>query len=145
MTGLEPPQKVGDCSKKGVDLSDFELERKIEDYRVGKEDLPANTEAEFDMSSEIEILNQADLDRIRRTYGIPETSHTRLLREGEDLAWPPTGEVAVSDRFFKCRLNIPLSLYFQELISGLNVASGRLNPNAWRTLTGCYVLWKEAG
>lgn len=52
--------------------------------------------------------------------------------------------MAVSERFFECKLSISLSPYFQGLISGLNIALSQLSLNTWRTLVGYYVLWKEA-
>lgn len=127
----------------GDNLFDSDLEREIEEHGGGEEDLPADLEVEFHMSSERQVLNQVDLDRIFRLYRILETISTRLVGEGEDPTRPLVGEMAVSERFFECGLSVPLSLYFQELISGLSVASDQLSPNAWRTLVGCYILWKE--
>lgn len=112
VAGLKPAQEVGDLPEVGVNFSDSNLEREIEENEGGEEDLSTDLEVEFDVSSEPQILNQTDANRICHTYRILETIYNRLVREGKDPARPSVGEVALSERFFECGPNIPLSLYF---------------------------------
>lgn len=64
--------------------------------------MPEGPTVTFDVSSERQILTQANLKRICRLYKILDAAGTRLINQGEDLAWPSAGAVAVSERFFEC-------------------------------------------
>lgn len=98
VVALEPAQEIEDHPEVGKDhpevgedLLNSDLERETEKYGKGEEDLPADPKIEFDVSSETQILNQANLDRIRRTYRILKAVHSQLVSKSKDLAWPLAG------------------------------------------------------
>ena len=51
------------------------------------------------------------------------------------------GEVSFYEATFSCGLRFPVHPFIMQLLSTLNVATGQLVPNAWRTIIGCMLIW----
>lgn len=51
LTRLETAQEIEDRPKVRENLSDSDQDRKIKEYGAGEEDLPADPDVEFDVSS----------------------------------------------------------------------------------------------
>ena len=82
-----------------------------------------------------------DLDDLQARYDIPDDIPLRIPRKKDTLSRPPRGYVTLFLGSFKFGMKCPIQPYFAQILSGLNLAPGQLNPNGWRVLFGVFILW----
>ncbi|KAL9409333.1 hypothetical protein AB3S75_047676 [Citrus x aurantiifolia] len=82
-----------------------------------------------------------ELTNLRVKYGIPDDVPLRILGKKDTSSRPPRGYVTMFLESFKLGLRCPLQPYFAQMLNGLNLALGQLNPNGWRVLSGLFILW----
>uniref|UniRef100_A0A2N9GRK0 Transposase (putative) gypsy type domain-containing protein n=1 Tax=Fagus sylvatica TaxID=28930 RepID=A0A2N9GRK0_FAGSY len=52
------------------------------------------------------------------------------------------GDVAFYEADFKAGLRFPVQPFVRELLDYLSLAPGQINPNGWRTIISCMVMWR---
>ena len=72
----------------------------------------------------------AELDKLKRDWGIPRGVKMRPLRDGELAARPPAGWASVHESQLRHGMSLPLSSYASYILSVLNLAPGQVSPNA---------------
>ena len=82
-----------------------------------------------------------DLVELRTRYDIPDGIPLRILGKKDTPSRPSRGYITLSLESFKFGMRLPLQPYFVQMLSGLNLAPGQLNPNGWRVLSGLFILW----
>ena len=82
-----------------------------------------------------------DLVNLRTVYDIPDGIPLRISRKKDTHSRPLRGYVTLFLESFKFRMRLPLQPYFVQMLSGLNLALGQLNPNGWRVLSSLFILW----
>uniref|UniRef100_A0A2N9GGL5 Transposase (putative) gypsy type domain-containing protein n=1 Tax=Fagus sylvatica TaxID=28930 RepID=A0A2N9GGL5_FAGSY len=88
-------------------------------------------------------INQDDIDRIRRCYQIPDNVVLRILDPDERACCPKyEGDVAFYEADFRAGLRFPMQPFVSELLDFLGLAPGQVNPNGWRTIISCMVMWR---
>lgn len=95
------------------------------------------------------------IDKVKSTVGTKELKHLRSfyfinkgieLREckaGDVPSRPPPGEVTLHTSFFQNGLRLPFHPVFREILYRWGTAPGQLNPNVWRAMIGCFILWEK--
>lgn len=95
-----------------------------------------------DVSSWWSLLTLKDVERIRKAYTIPNNMTIRIPS--------PNSEIEVSDRenevcilkaMFKLGIKLLLLAVVRELLHYLRLSLIHINPNVWRYLLACSVLW----
>uniref|UniRef100_A0A2N9FRQ1 Transposase (putative) gypsy type domain-containing protein n=1 Tax=Fagus sylvatica TaxID=28930 RepID=A0A2N9FRQ1_FAGSY len=82
-------------------------------------------------------------DRIRRRYQIPDDVVLRIPDSDERACCPKyEGDVAFYEADFKAGLRFPVQPFVRELLDYLSLAPGQINPNGWRTIISCMVMWR---
>ncbi|XP_024033571.1 uncharacterized protein LOC112095697 [Citrus clementina] len=79
-----------------------------------------------------------DLIDLRTIYDILDGIHLRIPGKKDTPNRPPRGYVTLFLENFKFGMRLPLQLYFVQMLSGLHLAPGQLNPNGWRVLSGSW-------
>jgi hypothetical protein len=88
-------------------------------------------------------VNQDDIDRIRCRYQIPEDVVLRILDSDERACCPKyEGDVAFYEADLRAGLHFPMQPFVRELLDFLSLAPGQVNPNGWRTIISCMVMWR---
>ena len=88
-------------------------------------------------------INQDDIDRIRRCYQIPDDVVLRIPDPDERACCPKyEGDVAFYEADLRASLHFPMQPFVRELLNFLSLASGQVNPNGWRTIISCMVMWR---
>ena len=82
-----------------------------------------------------------DLVELRAVYDIPDGIPLRISGKKDTLSRPPRGFVTLFLESFKFGMRLPLTPYFAQMLSGLYLALGQLNPNGWRVPSGLFILW----
>ncbi len=86
---------------------------------------------------------QEDIDRIRRRYQIPDDVVLRILDPDERACCPKyEGDVAFYEADLRAGLRFPIQPFVRELLDFLSLAPGQVNPNDWRTIISCMVIWR---
>jgi hypothetical protein len=89
------------------------------------------------------IRRDEDIDRIRRRYQIPDDVVLRIPDSDERACCPKyEGDVAFYEADFKAGLRFPVQPFVRELLDYLSLAPGQINPNGWRTIISCMVMWR---
>uniref|UniRef100_A0A2N9GE05 Uncharacterized protein n=1 Tax=Fagus sylvatica TaxID=28930 RepID=A0A2N9GE05_FAGSY len=88
------------------------------------------------------VVDTNGLDKYRRRYQIPEDVVLQIPGSDEVACSSRYGDVAFYEADFNAGVRFPLQPLMRELLDRLNLASGQLAPNAWRTVVGCMVMWK---
>uniref|UniRef100_A0A2N9G1E5 Transposase (putative) gypsy type domain-containing protein n=1 Tax=Fagus sylvatica TaxID=28930 RepID=A0A2N9G1E5_FAGSY len=89
------------------------------------------------------IRRDEDIDRIRRRYQIPDDVVLRIPDSDERACCPKyEGDVAFYEADFKAGLRFPIQPFVRELLDYLSLAPGQINPNGWRTIISCMVMWR---
>ncbi|XP_024041923.1 uncharacterized protein LOC112099054 [Citrus clementina] len=76
-----------------------------------------------------------DLIDLRTIYDIPDGIPLRVPGKKDNHSRPPKGYVTLFLERFKFWMRQPLQPYFVQILSGLHLAPGQLNPNGWRVET----------
>jgi hypothetical protein len=87
-------------------------------------------------------LSENDVERLRSSYGIPETVTIRIPGQHEGanpLSY--NRETVVYEAMFKAGLTLPLPPMIRELLAELNLAPSQIKPNGWVLLISFNVLW----
>jgi hypothetical protein len=88
-------------------------------------------------------INQDDIDRIRRRYQIPDDVVLRIPDSDERACCPKyEGDVAFYEADLRAGLRFPMQPFVRELLDFLGLAPGQVNPNGWRTIISCMVMWR---
>jgi hypothetical protein len=88
-------------------------------------------------------VNQDDIDRIRHRYQIPGDVVLRILDSDERACYPKyEGDVAFYEADLRAGLRFPMQPFVRELLDFLGLAPGQVNPNGWRTIISCMVIWR---
>ena len=89
------------------------------------------------------IRRDEDIDRIRRRYQIPDDVVLRIPDSDERACCPKyEGDVAFYEADLKAGLRFPIQPFVRELLDYLSLAPGQINPNGWRTIISCMVMWR---
>uniref|UniRef100_A0A2N9G8L8 Transposase (putative) gypsy type domain-containing protein n=1 Tax=Fagus sylvatica TaxID=28930 RepID=A0A2N9G8L8_FAGSY len=71
------------------------------------------------------------------------TSSLRIPDSDERACCPKyEGDVAFYEADFKAGLRFPVQPFVRELLDYLSLAPGQINPNGWRTIISCMVMWR---
>uniref|UniRef100_A0A2N9IJQ9 Transposase (putative) gypsy type domain-containing protein n=1 Tax=Fagus sylvatica TaxID=28930 RepID=A0A2N9IJQ9_FAGSY len=88
-------------------------------------------------------IRQDDVDRIRRRYQIPDEVVLRIPDPDERACYPKyEGDVAFYEADLRAGLHFPIQPFVRELLDFLSLALGQVNPNGWRTIISCMVMWR---
>ena len=88
-------------------------------------------------------VTQDDIDRMRRRYQIPEDVVLRIPDSDERACCPKyVGDVAFYEADLKAGLRFPMQPVERELLDFLGLAPGQINPNGWRMIITCMVMWR---
>jgi hypothetical protein len=88
-------------------------------------------------------VTQDDIDRMRRRYQIPDDVVLRIPDSDERACCPKyVGDVAFYEADLKAGLRFPIQPFVRELLDFLGLAPGQINPNGWRTIITCMVMWR---
>uniref|UniRef100_A0A2N9INU5 Transposase (putative) gypsy type domain-containing protein n=1 Tax=Fagus sylvatica TaxID=28930 RepID=A0A2N9INU5_FAGSY len=88
-------------------------------------------------------IKQDDIDRIRRRYQIPDDVVLRIPDFDERACCPKyEGDVAFYEADLRASLRFPIQPFVRELLDFLSLAPGQVNPNGWRTIISCMVMWR---
>uniref|UniRef100_A0A2N9F5M2 Transposase (putative) gypsy type domain-containing protein n=1 Tax=Fagus sylvatica TaxID=28930 RepID=A0A2N9F5M2_FAGSY len=89
------------------------------------------------------IRRDEDIDRIRRRYQIPDDVVLRIPDADERACCPKyEGDVAFYEADLRAGLRFPIQPFVRELLDYLSLAPGQINPNGWRTIIFCMVMWR---
>uniref|UniRef100_A0A2N9HN00 Transposase (putative) gypsy type domain-containing protein n=1 Tax=Fagus sylvatica TaxID=28930 RepID=A0A2N9HN00_FAGSY len=89
------------------------------------------------------IRRDDDIDRIRRRYQIPDDVVLRIPDTDERACCPKyEGDVAFYEADLRAGLRFPIQPFVRELLDYLSLAPGQINPNGWRTIISCMVMWR---
>uniref|UniRef100_A0A2N9GF90 Transposase (putative) gypsy type domain-containing protein n=1 Tax=Fagus sylvatica TaxID=28930 RepID=A0A2N9GF90_FAGSY len=81
--------------------------------------------------------------RMRRRYQIPDDVVLRIPDSDERACCPKYGgDVAFYEADLKAGLRFPIQPFVRELLDFLGLAPGQVNPNGWRTIIACMVMWR---
>uniref|UniRef100_A0A2N9H8W3 Transposase (putative) gypsy type domain-containing protein n=1 Tax=Fagus sylvatica TaxID=28930 RepID=A0A2N9H8W3_FAGSY len=95
------------------------------------------------MSFFSKIRRDEDIDRIRRRYQIPDDVVLRIPDSDERACCPKyEGDVAFYEADLRAGLRFPVQPFVRELLDFLSLAPGQINPNGWRTIISCMVMWR---
>lgn len=89
------------------------------------------------------LLTQVDLDHLRLKYSAPDQVTLRVPEDDDLPSSSIAGEVALNRCFFKCWMRLPLQPFIRHLLRDVWLSPLQLNPNTWREIYCCYVLWRE--
>jgi hypothetical protein len=88
-------------------------------------------------------IRQDDIDRIRHRYQIPDDVVLRIPDPDERACCPKyEGDVAFYEVDLRAGLRFPVQPFVRELLDFLSLAPGQVNPNGWRTIISCMVMWR---
>ena len=88
-------------------------------------------------------IKQNDIDRIRRRYQIPDDVVLRIPDSDERACCPKyEGDVAFYEADLQAGLRFPIQPFVRELLDFLCLALEQVNPNGWRTIISCMVMWR---
>uniref|UniRef100_A0A2N9FXC3 Transposase (putative) gypsy type domain-containing protein n=1 Tax=Fagus sylvatica TaxID=28930 RepID=A0A2N9FXC3_FAGSY len=80
---------------------------------------------------------------LRRRYQIPDDVVIRIPDADERACCPKyEGDVAFYEAGLKAGLRFPIQPFVRELLDFLSLAPGQVNPNGWRTIISCMVMWR---
>uniref|UniRef100_A0A2N9HNE9 Transposase (putative) gypsy type domain-containing protein n=1 Tax=Fagus sylvatica TaxID=28930 RepID=A0A2N9HNE9_FAGSY len=95
------------------------------------------------MSFFSKIKRDEDIDKVRRRYQIPDDVVLRIPDSDERACCPKyEGDVAFYEADFRAGLRFPVQPFVRELLDYLSLAPGQINPNGWRTIISCMVMWR---
>uniref|UniRef100_A0A2N9H0P4 Transposase (putative) gypsy type domain-containing protein n=1 Tax=Fagus sylvatica TaxID=28930 RepID=A0A2N9H0P4_FAGSY len=95
------------------------------------------------MSFFSKIRRDEDIDKIRRRYQIPDDVVLRIPDSDERACCPKyEGDVAFYEADLRAGLRFPVQPFVRELLDFLSLAPGQINPNGWRTIISCMVMWR---
>ena len=95
------------------------------------------------MSFFSKIRRDEDIDRIRRRYQIPDDVVLRIPdAEERACCHKYEGDVAFYEADLRAGLRFPIQPFIRELLDYLSLAPGQINPNGWRTIISCMVMWR---
>ena len=135
----ELPEGLSDESNEGVT-------RKVSSEAVpstsGSRPLP-RVDRSWKAMSYFSKFRQDDVDRIRRRYQIPDDVVIRIPDPDERACCPKyEGDVAFYEADLRAGLRFPIQPFVRELLDFLSLAPGQVNPNGWRTIISCMVMWR---
>uniref|UniRef100_A0A2N9H2L5 Transposase (putative) gypsy type domain-containing protein n=1 Tax=Fagus sylvatica TaxID=28930 RepID=A0A2N9H2L5_FAGSY len=88
-------------------------------------------------------VTQDDIDRMRCSYQIPDDVILRIPDSDERACCPKyEGDVAFYEADLKAGLRFPMQPFVRELLDFLGLAPGQVNPNGWRIIVSCMVMWR---
>ncbi|GAY58805.1 hypothetical protein CUMW_189690 [Citrus unshiu] len=79
-----------------------------------------------------------ELTDLRLRYSIPGEIPLKVPGKKDTPSRPPRDMLPY---FWRYGLRCPLQPYFAQILNGLNLAPGQLNPNGWRVLSSLFILW----
>uniref|UniRef100_A0A2N9IBG5 Transposase (putative) gypsy type domain-containing protein n=1 Tax=Fagus sylvatica TaxID=28930 RepID=A0A2N9IBG5_FAGSY len=76
-------------------------------------------------------------------YQIPDDVVLRIPDPDERACCPKyEGDVAFYEADLRAGLHFPIQPFVRELLDFLSLAPGQVNPNGWRTIISCMVMWR---
>ena len=88
-------------------------------------------------------IKQDDIDRIRHRYQIPDDVVLRIPDSDEKAYCPKyEGDVVFYEVDLRAGLRFPMQPFVRELLDFLSLALGQVNPNGWRKIISCMVMWR---
>ncbi|XP_024047971.1 uncharacterized protein LOC112101545 [Citrus clementina] len=84
-----------------------------------------------------------DLVELQAEYDIPDDIPLRISGKKDTPSRLLRGYVTLFLESFKFGMRLPLQPYFVQMLRGLHLAPGQLNPNGWRVLSGLFILWSR--
>lgn len=88
-------------------------------------------------------ITQADLNQLWSNYSVPDDVTLQVPEDKELPHSPPVGEVSLNRWFFKCGLKLQLPHFVRCLLHDVRLVPLQLNPNTWKGIYCCYVLWRK--
>ena len=88
-------------------------------------------------------VTQDDIDRMRRRYQIPDDVVLRIPDSEERACCPKyESDVTFYEVDLRAGLRFPMQPFVRELLDFVGLAPGQVNPNGWRTIISCMVMWR---
>uniref|UniRef100_A0A2N9G3V7 Transposase (putative) gypsy type domain-containing protein n=1 Tax=Fagus sylvatica TaxID=28930 RepID=A0A2N9G3V7_FAGSY len=135
----ELPEGLSDESNGGVTR---EVSSEAVPSTSGSRPLP-RVDRSWKAMSYFSKFRQDDVDRIRRRYQIPDDVVIRIPDPDERACCPKyEGDVAFYEADLRAGLRFPIQPFVRELLDFLSLAPGQVNPNGWRTIISCMVMWR---
>jgi hypothetical protein len=104
---------------------------------------PPRVDRSWKAMSYFSKFNEDDIDRLRRRYQIPDDVVIRIPDSDERACCPKyEGDVAFYEADLRAGLRFPIQPFVRELLDFLSLAPGQVNPNGWRTIISCMVMWR---
>uniref|UniRef100_A0A2N9ERF1 Transposase (putative) gypsy type domain-containing protein n=1 Tax=Fagus sylvatica TaxID=28930 RepID=A0A2N9ERF1_FAGSY len=126
-------------------LSTWEAVRSRMAVNEAEWSLPLSEELPEGLSDESvgRAMRKDNIDRIRRRYQIPDDVVLRIPDSDERACCPKyEGDVALYEADLRAGLHFPMQPFVRELLDFLSLAPGQVNPNGWRTIISCMVMWR---
>ncbi|KAL9411905.1 hypothetical protein AB3S75_045498 [Citrus x aurantiifolia] len=86
-----------------------------------------------------------DLVELRTIYNIPDGIPLKVPGKKDNPSRPPKCYVTLFMESFKFGMRLPLRPYFIQMLDGLHLAPGQLNPNGRMVLSSLFILWSKCG
>ncbi|GFZ03787.1 hypothetical protein Acr_16g0004110 [Actinidia rufa] len=105
----------------------------------------SSTSPKMDTSSltkEVNVMSQAELDKLRSTYSFPSGIRLRIPGDGETILSARQGEVAFYEAAFLAGLRFPVHPTIREILVHYKICPAQLSPNAWRSVICSLVIWR---
>ena len=85
-------------------------------------------------------LDEAQLDKFRRDFRIPDDHKLILPGPSQTFSDPPEGCIALSGAHLEAGLRIPFANYFANIVNMVEMAPFQLTPNSYKLLASLYLL-----
>uniref|UniRef100_A0A2N9ITM6 Transposase (putative) gypsy type domain-containing protein n=1 Tax=Fagus sylvatica TaxID=28930 RepID=A0A2N9ITM6_FAGSY len=103
----------------------------------------SSDESNGGMTREVSSGAVPSTSRLRRRYQIPDDVVIRIPDSDERACCPKyEGDVAFYEADLRAGLRFPIQPFVRELLDFLSLAPGQVNPNGWRTIISCMVMWR---
>ncbi|GFY96575.1 hypothetical protein Acr_11g0008810 [Actinidia rufa] len=95
------------------------------------------------LTKEVNVMSQAELDKLGSTYSFPSGVRLRIPGDGETILSARQGEVAFYEAAFLAGLRFPIHPTIREILVHYKICPAQLSPNAWRSVICSLVIWRH--
>uniref|UniRef100_A0A2N9FIE3 Transposase (putative) gypsy type domain-containing protein n=1 Tax=Fagus sylvatica TaxID=28930 RepID=A0A2N9FIE3_FAGSY len=90
------------------------------------------------------VVGGPSSDAVPSTSGSRQQPRADRILDSDERACCPKyeGDVAFYEADFRAGLRFPVQPFVRELLDYLSLAPGQINPNGWRTIISCMVMWR---
>ncbi|GFZ01680.1 hypothetical protein Acr_15g0002890 [Actinidia rufa] len=106
----------------------------------------STTSPKMDTSSltkEVNVMSQAELDKLGSTYSFPSGIRLRIPGDGETILSARPGEVAFYEAAFLAGLRFSIHPTIREILVHYKICPAQLSPNAWQSVICSLVIWRH--